>query len=162
MLIFSYHFAIAQKKGMTISYDFLSTTVEGNPQSTPPPRHLHQIIARRAKGHQWHGGGVLWFQRWRLWWNCEKRRPSNKNHFQPFSHLPKKTLCSPDFSSFFLVKCWIFLGTFREFICSPDCFDLVFDAQVPLTIINGLAFWWAVSVAMLLLTLGCSVSDKWR
>ena len=128
----------------------------------PPLRHLHQVIARRAKGHQGHGGGVLWFQRWRLRWNCWKRRPSNKNHFQPFSHLPKKPYAALIFQGFFLVKCWIFLGTFREFICSPDCFDLVFDAQVPLTIINGLSFWWAVSVAMLLLTLGCSVSDKWR
>ena len=31
-----------------------------------------------------------------------------------FPICQKKTLCSLDFSRFFLVKCWIFLGTFRE------------------------------------------------
>lgn len=100
-------------KGMTISYGFLSTTVEGNPQSTPPGTFTKSSPAGRrdTKGTAAVSSD---FNGWRLWWNCWKRRPSNKNHFQPFSHLPKKTLCSPDFSRFFLVKCWIFLDTFRE------------------------------------------------
>lgn len=94
---------IAPKKGMTTSYGFLSTTVEGNPQSTPlAPSPSHRPPGEgtpRARRRCPLISTVKAVMKLR---KTETFQQKSFLTFFPFAN--KKTLCSPDFFKDFFGK----------------------------------------------------------